>query len=77
MADPTPMMIPPTIRVGPPPPASTMSPKLGLVVLTRSGWHMTKWNPRGSILLDEDAVTIHTRYISPHEVLCWMPEDGS
>lgn len=71
------MMIPPLIRQGPPPPVGRLPPKVGLVVLTRSGWHMVQWHPHGNVLLDEDAVAINTRYVNPHEVLCWMPADGS
>lgn len=71
------MMIPPLIRTGPPPPPGMLPDKVGLVVLTRRGWHMTKWHPKIPVLLDEDAIAINTRYINLHEVLCWMPADGS
>lgn len=71
------MMIPPHIRTGPPPPRDVLEPKAKLVVLTRAGWLMVAWHPTQMVLLDEDAVAAYSRYVNPHEVLCWMPADGS
>ena len=71
------MMIPPTIRMGPPPHPTQLPNKVGLVVLVRNrGWLIVEWTSSGWMDTDR-AVRTQCRPVHPSEVLCWMPEDGS
>ncbi len=72
------MMIPPIIRVGPPPLPWDMLQKGSIVVLVRErGWCIAKWTNAG-YLFDIDRTIPHSyREMNPRDVLCWMPEDGS
>ncbi len=72
------MMIPPLIRVGPPPPPDSGDRKKGFVILTERGWCIAKWDFTYNLLVDVDnRVPPSWRTIHPSKVLCWMPEDGS
>lgn len=68
------MMIPPLARTGPVPPPKRPADPTGYVVLTASGWHMAVWHAGGGPRLLDHA---NLSYIAPHDVLCWMPADGS
>lgn len=72
------MMIPPLVRVGPPPAFQPGVQQPDMVVLTERGWHIVKWDWQTGLLMDIDPRIPHTwRLMHPTKVLCWMPEDGS
>ncbi len=65
-------MIPPVVRVGPPPVS-----RGDLVILTAEGWGIARWSLgndiRGPALIDRERL----RFTVPEAVLAWMPADGS
>jgi len=73
------MMIPPVIRMGPPPLPKKSGDSTGYVVLAeKRGWFIVKWHTGYGCLWDMDrSVPEDRRGIHPDHVLCWMPEDGS
>lgn len=72
------MMIPPVIRIGPPPRPNAGEWKRGIVVLTKRGWIIARWCRVTGLLEDIDrAIPATWRLMHPEHVLCWMPEDGS
>lgn len=72
------MMIPPVIRMGPPPgPDKMRNSRQGLVVLiAKRGWFIVKWDRQRRWLVDQDKAARYAA-INPNDVVCWMPEDGS
>lgn len=72
------MMIPPVIRLGPPP--EPQANHVEYVCLVQGwGWAMMKWHPRDHLFYFSDNFSPHPQvhYRHPHEILCWMPQDGS
>jgi len=68
------MMIPPIIRMGPPP--FPENRRYCLIVLIRGrGWFIVKWTQQGYLL--DQYRSGPDRAFYPEDVVCWMPEDGS